>query len=142
MRLKSWKIILMITGLTFIRSNAYIIDSKSVTPDKFYIQVGALMQQQSVDQLLKKLRHFPVWIHREGEMTKVFIVSNPRYKKAMLRKVHQLVPDAFVVKKNKISDLSETVSTVSSSPERYKNVRDTILPLNTKTILQTRKKFF
>jgi len=142
MHLKSWKIVPVIMVLIFSELTAYIIEDKSATPDKLYIQAGALKQRQSVEQLLKKLRRFPLWIYHEGEMTKVFVVSNPRYKKAMLRKVRQLIPDAFVVKKSKKYRLPETKPMLSYSSEMQQNTTDATLPLNTQTILQTRKKFF
>jgi len=142
MRLKSWKTVSITVVLLFSELNAYIIENKNATPDKLYIQVGALKQQQSVEQLRKRLRRFPLWIHREGEMIKVFVVSNPRYKKAMLRKVHRLVPDAFVVNRSKKHSVLESVPTVPYSSKSHQNSENATLPLDTQTILQTRKKFF
>ncbi len=139
---KSWKIVSITALLMFSELNAYIIENKSATPDKLYIQAGALKQRSSVEQLLKKLHRFPLWLYHDGEMTKVFVVSNPRYKKAMLRKVHRLIPDAFVVKRSKKYRLPETDPTLSYPIEMHQNTKDTTLPLNTQTILQTRKKFF
>ena len=145
MHLKIWKISYIICMgylLIFSELNAYVIADKNVTPDKFYIQVAAMKERKSVKQLLKKLHRFPLWTYREGELTKIFVVSNPRYKKAMLRKVRRLVPDAFVVKKSKKSRFLGNISNLPYTSEVSQNKKDITLPLNTQTILQTRKKFF
>jgi hypothetical protein len=116
-----------------------MIDSKQLSAEKLYIQIGAFSQQKSILEIQKKMRHFPLWLEKQGKITKVYVVSNPKFKKAMFRKVKKLVPDAFI-KKN-ISLLSEDAKIPTfQTPED--NQKDLTLPLDTKTILQTRKKFF
>ena len=134
-----WKKRFLLILFFCLQANAYMVNSKQLSSGKLYIQVGVFSQQKSVEAIQKKLHHFPLWLEKQGKITKVYVVSNPKYKKAMFRKVKKLIPDAFI-KKN-ISGMSNNINALDTKPVRNNQI-NLILPLDTKTILQTRKKFF
>ena len=123
--------------------HAYIIDSKYATPDRLYIQVGALSRMESVNEVVKKLHRFPLLVEKNGDIVRVYVVSNPKYRKAMFRKVRKLIPDAFI-RKNRIvlQTPSPLIYKNVDSVDDTKNETNFTLPLNAQTILKTRKKFF
>ncbi len=137
-----WKKSFLLILFFSLQLNAYMINSKQLSSDKLYIQVGAFLQQKSVEAIQKKLHRFPLWLGKKGSITKVYVVSNPKYKKAMFRKVKKLIPDAFIIKNKKNIFLSPSNTKILTSQSPKMNQKDLTLPLNTKTILQTRKKFF
>ena len=128
--------------LIVVYGNAYIIDKKKVTPDLFFVQVGAFSHQTSVDTIRKKLKKFPLLIVKKDNLIKLYVVSKPKYKKGTLRKIRKYIPDAFVIKNRKniflIGDYQRSLSENASS----ENQINLTAPLDAKAILQTRKKFF
>ncbi len=140
--LKKWGIRLFLILSAVLSAQAYMVDSKTLTSERLYIQVGAFSQKESVVALQKKLHAFPLALQKEGRITRVYVVSNPKYKKGMLRKIRKLVPDAFVKKNLHFSHMKEVPSV--PSPKRYSPINQSsfIERLDSKAILQTRKKFF
>ncbi|RUM66826.1 MAG: hypothetical protein DSZ05_03705 [Sulfurospirillum sp.] len=140
----SRRIIAIICIQAYICANlsAYTINRESLTPDRLYVQIAALKKKESIDALLRRMKRFPLWCYHEGEITKVIVVSNPRYEKAMLRKIHRYVPDAFVLSENAKNYILHISENPVKNIKKGESTINSSLPLNAQTILQTRKKFF
>ena len=127
-----------------------VSDARMITPDalpKSYvlIQTGAFKKEESVRENIEKLSAFRLLRIDEKGLTRIFVVTTPDKRRTILRRVRKIIPDAFVRSrfiaqkkrhKKMKSDLHDGVKTA------HKKGMPEELPLDSRAILQTRKKFF
>ena len=127
-----------------------VCDARMITPDalpKAYvlIQTGAFKKEESVRENIAKLSAFTLLRIDEKGLTRVFVVTTPDKRRTILRRVRKIIPDAFVrtrfIAQRKRHEKMKSDPHHSKKPASEKEVREE-LPLDSRAILQTRKKFF
>ncbi len=140
-----FKKIYIITSIYLIcaipSSFSYMINVQDLIKKSVFIQIGALKRESSLKELIKKFKKYPLYIERDQEINRVFIVYNGSSKKIKpyLKKIHKITPDAFV-KKNFIPIKKDKI--VIKKVQKDVNKRYFDDTLNSEAILRTRKKFF
>ncbi len=138
-----FKKICIITTISLIftleSSFAFVLPVQDVTPKSIFIQIGALKKKQSLEELVKKFKKYPLYIERVHDINKIFVIFTDHDKnmKHFLKKIHKIVPDAFI-KRNFQPHKQIVVKKVQK--EVNKKYFDN--SLNSEAILRTRKKFF
>ncbi len=127
-----------------------VSDARMITPDalpKRYvlIQTGAFKKEQSVRENIEKLSAFTLLRIDENGLTRIFVVTTPGHRRAILKRVRKIIPDAFVrsrfIARTKPHETMQKPSVDGAKPT-FKEDISKELPLDSKAILQTRKKFF
>ena len=98
-----------------------------------FLQVGAFSKKEHFDRMRRRLHRFPLWSDRIHGMRRLFVVlpANRAARKSLYRRVRVIVPDAFVR-----HGYRPEGSGVSGG------IGEETRPLDSRAILQTRKKFF
>ena len=118
---------------------AYILSPKELTQHDTFVQVGALKKADSIRQLVKKLDAFALYVQRDNQISRVFVVLHKKDQKTkvLMRKIRKIIPDAFI-KKSFIPHSFSTLKTHKSSMSK----NDFNNSLDAEAILRTRKQFF
>ena len=126
--------------------NAQIIMPDALPKAYMLIQTGAFRKEESVRENIAKLSAFTLLRIDEKGLTRIFVVTTPDKRHTMLRRVRKIIPDAFIrtrfvaqrkLYKKRKSDLHDALKMVHE--EKYISED---LPLDSRAILQTRRKFF
>ena len=122
--------------LSFTLSQAYTISIENIPKEAIFVQAGAFKRAKAVKKIEKKLQSFAVVIQKNGDLTRIYAVASKKEitKKAFLKKIRKIIPDAFVKKSVDLADFF-----ISQNFLYDDNLTNS---LNSKTILRTRKKFF
>ena len=134
MKIRYWTL-LVITGMLTGRLHAYMADTKTCKNAFSYLQTGAYSHVENLKSMQKKLHRFPLCMEKDGRIVRLF-VALPQAKgtrRWYIKKVKSIVPDAFVKR-----DVTHLLTYNSGDKHESADAE----ALDSRAILQTRKKFF
>ena len=133
--MRSLLILTILTVLLFSKTPGSKIDFSGTI-----LQVGAFSSKRVLNSLKSKLSSYNTLTKQVGNYSKLFVL-NPTKKD--IRRIKKLVPKAFLlspIAKKRL--FGKEISSPDEIPVIKLNLQTQNSGLNTKTIVQTRKKFF
>ncbi len=136
---KTYLLLLIYIMFSTLSLNAYILPPKDLVKYDIFVQVGALKKAESIQDLIKKLDAFGLYIEHDKQLSRVFVVlqNKSKNRRILIRKIRKIIPDAFVKK--------SFTPHILIMPSQHKNAISKNIhnnSLNAEAILRTRKKFF
>ena len=131
-------------------ASAVELDRDSIGEKSYFIQVGAFKNISNIQKVSDKLSRYEVYLEPYKDMHRIYIVNifSPSQKK-ILAKVRKIYPNAFIAKgptKAKKTILTAKTFTnfnksLEITPYKPKNTQFLNQPLDSNSILKTRKSF-
>jgi translation initiation factor 1 (eIF-1/SUI1) len=95
----------------------------------YTIQLGAFKDSQNIKNIKKEFKHFNIYVKQLSNGISIVYITNidKQHLSSTLQEINKKFPSAFIVRENRV----QIQNNLKNRP-----------PLNSKSIIKTRKKFF